>query len=84
MTNLPRIIQGGMGVSISSWRLANTVSKMGHLGVISGTGIGIVLIARLSEGDPGEHVRRALSHFPDQTVAQAILEKYYVEERNQN
>lgn len=34
---LPKIIQGGMGVRISSWKLAREVSKMGELGVISGT-----------------------------------------------
>ena len=34
---LPKIIQGGMGVRISSWKLAREVSKRGELGVISGT-----------------------------------------------
>ncbi len=69
-----------MGVSISSWQLANTVSQLGHLGVVSGTGMGIVLIARLTQGDPGEHVRRALRHFPFPDIAQAIADKYYVPE----
>ncbi|NDJ79058.1 MAG: nitronate monooxygenase [Chloroflexi bacterium] len=76
--NLPRIIQGGMGVAISSWRLAKTVSEMGHLGVISGTGIGIVLIARLMQGDPDGEVRRALRHFPFPDAAQAVQDKYFV------
>ena len=33
---LPQIIQGGMGVGISNWRLANAVSRQGQLGVVSG------------------------------------------------
>ena len=36
---LPRIIQGGMGVAISDWGLAQAVSRTGQLGVVSGTGI---------------------------------------------
>lgn len=75
---LPKIIQGGMGVAISDWRLANTVSREGHLGVISGTGIAVVMIARLMRGDEGEHVRRALSHFPFPETAQRIVDEYYV------
>lgn len=75
----PMIIQGGMGVAISTWQLANAVSKAGQLGVISGTGIGIILIARLMDGDPDGHMRRALAHFPDQTIAQKILDAYFVE-----
>ncbi|MCI0714299.1 MAG: nitronate monooxygenase [Chloroflexi bacterium] len=75
----PRIIQGGMGVAISTWQLANAVSRHGQLGVVSGTGIGIVLIARLMDGDPGGHMRRALSHFPSPEIAEHILKTYYVE-----
>lgn len=77
--NYPKIIQGGMGVAISSWQLAQAVSKQGQLGVVSGTGIGIVLIARLMDGDEGGHIRRALAHFPQADVAQRILNDYYIE-----
>ncbi len=77
--NLPKIIQGGMGVAVSSWQLANAVSREGQLGVISGTGIGLILISRLMDGDEGGHVRRALAHFPVQSVAERILDEYYVE-----
>jgi NAD(P)H-dependent flavin oxidoreductase YrpB (nitropropane dioxygenase family) len=73
----PQIIQGGMGVAISTWQLANAVSQAGQLGVVSGTGIGIILIARLMQGDKDGSVRRALSHFPDQDVAQRVLDKFY-------
>jgi NAD(P)H-dependent flavin oxidoreductase YrpB (nitropropane dioxygenase family) len=76
--NLPPIIQGGMGVAISDWRLAKSVAVQGQLGVVSGTGIGIVLITRLQEGDPEGHMRRALGHFPFPAVAQRFLEKYFV------
>lgn len=75
----PTIIQGGMGVAVSSWELAQAVSKTGQLGVISGTGIGIILIARLMDGDPDGHMRRALAHFPEQTIVQRILDAYFVE-----
>ena len=34
---VPKIIQGGMGVRISSWNLAREVSRRGELGVVSGT-----------------------------------------------
>lgn len=79
MKQLPKIIQGGMGVAVSNWVLANAVSKAGQLGVISGTGVALVMTARLNDGDEGGHVRRALSHFPDQTVAQDIISTYYIE-----
>jgi len=76
--NLPMIIQGGMGVSISDWNLANTVSSHGHLGVVSGTGIGLVMLARLMDGDAGGHIRWALNQFPFQKPVQKILKDYYV------
>lgn len=75
--NLPVIIQGGMGVAISDWRLAKAVSQYGQLGVISGTGLSRVLISRLMDGDLCGHVRRALSHFPIPEAALNILHRYY-------
>ena len=49
-----RIIQGGMGVAISGWRLAAAVGCLpGCLGVVSGTAIDTVLARRLQDGDPG-------------------------------
>jgi nitronate monooxygenase len=77
---LVEIIQGGMGVAISDWRLAQAVSLQGQLGVVSGTGIHQVMIGRLMEGDIGGHVRRALSQFPFQEPVQRILEKYFIPE----
>lgn len=77
--NLPRIIQGGMGVAISDWKLARAVSMLGHLGVVSGTGLAIVLTARLQRGDPIGEMRRALAHFPFQDSVQKVLRRYFVE-----
>lgn len=74
----PRIIQGGMGIGVSNWRLANTVSRLGQLGVISGTVIDTVLVRRLQDGDPGGHMRRALAHFPIPGVADELLRRYFL------
>jgi len=76
--SLPVIIQGGMGVAISGWRLAKTVSRVGQLGVVAGTGVSRVLVSRLMDGDVGGHVRRALAEFPLPRPAQDILNSYYV------
>lgn len=77
---LPRIIQGGMGIGVSNWRLANAVSRIGQLGVISGTVIDTVLVRRLQDGDPGGHMRRALAHFPIPGVADDLLKRYFLPE----
>ncbi|MFN5597890.1 MAG: nitronate monooxygenase, partial [Gemmatimonas sp.] len=77
---LPRIIQGGMGIGVSNWRLANAVSRLGQLGVISGTVIDTVLVRRLQDGDPGGHMRRALAHFPIPGVADELLTRYFLPE----
>jgi nitronate monooxygenase len=77
--NLPKIIQGGMGVAISDWRLARAVSSQGHLGVVSGTGLATVLATRLGIGDLTGDMRRALAQFPFQEPVERILHRYYVE-----
>jgi nitronate monooxygenase len=74
---LPAIIQGGMGVAISDWKLARAVSSQGSLGVVSGTGIAQIMVCRLMDGDPGGAVRWALKHFPDPATVQSILRKYF-------
>ena len=61
---LPKIIQGGMGVGVSNWRLARAVSRLGQLGVVSGTALDQILVRRLQEGDPRGDVRRSLARFP--------------------
>lgn len=76
---LPMIIQGGMGIGVSDWRLARAVSMQGELGVVSGTGLNCVFIRRLQLGDAGGHIRRALTHFVDQSIVEKILKTYFVE-----
>lgn len=74
---LPLVIQGGMGVGISGWELARAVSRAGQLGVVSGTGLDILLARRLEDGDSGGHVRRALEVFPIPGVAARVLARYF-------
>lgn len=77
MTN-PVLIQGGMGVGVSNWQLARAVSAAGQLGVVSGTLIDMVFARRLQDGDPGDHMQRACRHFPDQALAQRVLQRYFI------
>jgi NAD(P)H-dependent flavin oxidoreductase YrpB (nitropropane dioxygenase family) len=78
MTALPRIIQGGMGVAVSNWRLANAVSRAGQLGVVSGSVLDTVMVRRLQDGDPGGHLRRAIAHFPIPEAGAAILHRFFL------
>lgn len=75
----PPIIQGGMGVAVSGWRLARQVSRAGQLGVVSGTAMDAVLSRVLQDGDPGGHYRRAMDAFPSPAMAQRVLDKYFVD-----
>lgn len=75
---LPPIIQGGMGVGVSGWRLARAVSQCGQLGVVSGTALDLILTRQLQLGDIGGHLRRALEAFPYPEIAARILERYFV------
>lgn len=75
----PKIIQGGMGVRISSWNLAREVSRKGQLGVISGTAMDTILLRSLQDGDKDGAMRRALATFPDKDMAQRFLDKYFIE-----
>ena len=77
--NLPVIIQGGMGIAVSNWELAKTVSMQGQLGVVSGTAIDNVLARRLQDGDKNGMCRRAMSHFPNQELVKHVLDKYFIE-----
>ncbi len=74
----PAIIQGGMGVSVSCWRLANTVARAGQLGVVSGVALDAVLARKLQGGDPDGHLRRALAHFPIPAMAERVLERFFI------
>ena len=74
----PRIIQGGMGVAVSSWKLARTVSMSGQLGVVSGTGLDAVFARRLQLGDPDGDLRKAVDAFPLKEMAERVWDRYYV------
>ena len=76
---LPPIIQGGMGVGVSGWKLARTVSQCGQLGVVSGTALDLLLTRKLQQGDPDGHLRRALESFPVPGAAERILARYFIE-----
>jgi len=78
-TRLPVVIQGGMGVAVSSWQLARQVSLGGQLGVVSGTALDGVLARTLQDGDPGGHRRRALAHFPSSAIVERVLDSYFLE-----
>jgi NAD(P)H-dependent flavin oxidoreductase YrpB (nitropropane dioxygenase family) len=78
-TRLPVVIQGGMGVAVSSWQLARLVAQAGQLGVVSGTALDVVIARRLQDGDEGGHVRRALEQFPVPAMAERMLSRYFIE-----
>jgi nitronate monooxygenase len=78
MENYPVIIQGGMGAGVSDWRLANAVSRLGQLGVVSGTALDQILARRLQDGDRGGHIRRALDQFPFRAMSERIWQAYYI------
>ncbi len=75
---LPCIIQGGMGIGVSSWGLARAVASAGQLGVVSGTGLDSVFARRLQSGDAGGHLRRAMARFPIPGVAEDALRQYFL------
>jgi NAD(P)H-dependent flavin oxidoreductase YrpB (nitropropane dioxygenase family) len=77
-SSLPAVIQGGMGVAVSSWPLARAVAAAGQLGVVSGTVLDGVLARRLQDGDPGGHARAALAAFPVPDVAERVLDRYFL------
>jgi nitronate monooxygenase len=74
----PLIIQGGMGIAVSNWRLARAVSLQGEMGVVSGTALDMVLSRRLQLGDPEGDARRALEHFPDRGLAERVVEAHFI------
>ncbi len=80
-----KLIQGGMGVYVSNWRLAKAVAmeKPGiTVGTVSGTGLDWVYVRLLQLGDPGGHVCRALTAFDEKFntgIGKKILDRYFVE-----
>ena len=67
-----------MGVGVSNWRLANAVSRLGQLGVVSGTALDSLFVRRLADGDKGGHMRRGLDAFPFPGMARRIWQEYFI------
>ena len=67
-----------MGIGVSNWCLAKAVSRLGHLGVVSGTSLDVVLARRLQQGDPGGHMRRAMDRFPKPHLVSPLIDRYYL------
>ena len=67
-----------MGVGVSNWRLAQAVSRLGQLGVVSGTALDQVFVRRLADGDSGGNMRRGLDAFPFPEMARRIWNEYFV------
>ena len=61
-----KIIQGGMGVGISSPNLARIVSMLGGMGVVSAVADDGMLIRQIQLGDSTGEIRRAMEDYPDQ------------------
>ena len=75
MSSYPLIIQGGMGIAVSSYHLAKAVSMAGQLGVVSGTAIDAVMAMRLHYGDILGNV--SLNNFPVKEIGQQMIDKFY-------
>ena len=80
-----RLIQGGMGVHVSNWRLARAVAmeRPGEVvGTVSGTALDVVYARLLQLGDPGAHARRALQALDDRFgcgIGAAVRDRFFIE-----
>jgi nitronate monooxygenase len=80
-----RLIQGGMGVYISHWKLARAaaLSKPGIVaGTVSGTALNIVYSRMLQLGDPGGHIKQAfqaLDSICGLDMGKRVYERYYID-----
>ena len=77
-TDHPQVIQGGMGVGVSGWRLARAVAAAGGLGVVSGTALDVQLARRLQLGDLAGDLRRSLARFPYREIVDRVMQRYFV------
>lgn len=79
-----QLIQGGMGVYVSNFRLANAVAACQPgvtAGTVSGTALDVVYVRLLQLGDPGGHVRTALAAFDSQfqvDIGAKIIDQHLV------
>ena len=68
-----------MGIAVSSWKMAQAVSRAGELGVVSGTAIDSVIARRLQDGDADGSIRRTLKAYPDQEFVADALRRFFIE-----
>ena len=79
-----KLIQGGMAVYVSTWRLARSVAmeRVGETaGTVSGTALDVIYARLLQLGDPGGHVRRGLNAFDDTfgtDIGRKICDRYFI------
>ncbi|MGA9397125.1 MAG: nitronate monooxygenase [Anaerolineaceae bacterium] len=80
-----KLIQGGMGVYISNWRMAKAVAMERPgitAGTVSGTGLDWVYVRLLQLGDPDGHIRRAMAAFDVKygiNIGRKICDRYFIE-----
>jgi len=74
--SLPEIVQGGMGIGVSTWHLARHVAQRREIGVISGTAIDSVVVRELQDGDPHGR-RRVLQSYPDSAIVDEMIDQFY-------
>ncbi len=72
----PWLIQGGMGIAISDWRLARSVACAGQLGVVSGTAIDAVFVRRLQKYGVDDRLRSVLDRFPVRGIVDDVLRQF--------
>jgi NAD(P)H-dependent flavin oxidoreductase YrpB (nitropropane dioxygenase family) len=65
-----------MGIAISNWTLARSVSSAGQLGVVSGTAIDGVFARRLQDHGVDDDLRSVLDRFPVPSVVDDALRRY--------
>src|SRR4029079_4929469 len=79
-----KLIQGGMVVYVSTWRLGRAVameSPGATAGTVSGTALDVVYVRLLQLGDPGGHARRALAAFDSAfgtAIVRTICDRYFI------
>ncbi len=81
---LPWLIQGGMGIAVSDWRLARSVSTAGQLGVVSGTAIDAVFARRLQKFGVDDALRSVLDRFPIRSIVDDVVRQFTTVRRRAN
>ncbi len=80
-----KLIQGGMGVYVSNFRMASAVAAARPgvtAGTVSGTALDVVHVRLLQLGDPGGHIRSALQAFDAQFqvgIGARIIQEFFIE-----